>query len=458
MPRAAMLLSLLSSSVFLTSCHTAVAPPTPRTFTSCVVALAPDAGRDDEIRRLQEQARAAKDSTSALEQLGYRYIGRARMLNDPGDYKLAEKAAECIEARQPGEATALLLRAHVLHQLHRFSEAEAIARRLVGMREFVLDYGVLGDALLEQGKVAEAGDAYQKMIDVKPFYQSYVRAAHLRWLRGDLAGALELAHLAINAASPRDRESIAWAHTRLAHYELQRGHLDAAERAVTSALTYVPQYAAALLARGRVRLAQGREREALEALQKAAGLNPLPEYQWALADALRLNGRDSDAARVENELVERGETEDPRTLALFLATRRREAARALALVERELTVRADVFTHDAHAWALLSAGRPAEAEAAMARALAEGTSDARLFLHAASIASANGLRADARGWLRKAEALKFTLLPSELDELRTEQRRSGFGQRAANPPAGNARPVVAGDIQTANSQHTGESK
>jgi tetratricopeptide (TPR) repeat protein len=385
---------------------------------------------------------------AALEQLGYRYIARARMLNNAGDYKLAEKAAECLEAQQPGEPTALLLRAHVLHQLHKFNEAEAVARRLVQMREFVLDYGVLGDALLEQGKTKEAGDAYQKMIDIKPFYQSYVRAAHWRWLRGDVAGALELAHLAINAASPRDRDSIAWAYTRLAHYELQRGHLDAADRALTSALTYVPEYAAALLARGRVRLAEGRHGEALDALQKAARLNPLPEYQWNLADALRLNGHDAEAARVERELVERGETEDPRTLALFLATRQRDSSRAVALAERELSVRADVFTHDAHAWALFSAGRSAEAGAAMERALAEGTRDARLFLHAASIAAANGRRADARGWLRKAEALKFTLLPSELDQLRTEQRHPGFGRRAANPPAGNARLVVAGHRQT----------
>jgi tetratricopeptide (TPR) repeat protein len=373
------------------------------------VALAPDARGDDDIRRLQDRARGAQEK-AALEQLGYRYIARARILNNPGDYKLAEKSAECLEAQQPGEPTALLLRAHVLHQLHRFSEAEALARRLVEMREFVLDYGVLGDALLEQGKTREAGDAYQKMLDIKPFYQSYVRAGHWRWLKGDIAGALELARLAINTASPRDRESIAWAHTRLAHYELQRGHLDAADRALTSALTYVPEYAAALLARGRVRLAEGRHLEALDVLQRAARLNPLPEYQWNLADALRLNGQDAEAARVERELVERGESEDPRTLALFLATRRQDSSKAVTLAERELAVRADVFTHDAYAWALYSAGRSAEAGAAMERALVEGTSDARLFLHAASIAAANGRSQDARGWLRKAEAFKFTLL------------------------------------------------
>jgi tetratricopeptide (TPR) repeat protein len=421
MPRAVLLWSPLALSLVLAACHAAPLPPPPQvqTPTPCTVALAPQADGDGEIRRLQDQARDAADPRHALEQLGYRYIARARTLNDPGDYTLAEKSAECLEMRQPGEPMALLLRAHVLHQMHKFSEAEALARRLVAMREFVLDYGVLGDALLEQGRVEEAGDAYQKMIDIKPFYQSYVRAGHWRWLKGDVAGALELARLAINAASPRDRESVAWAYTRLSHYELQQGRLEAADRALSTALAHVPDYAAALLARGRVRLAQRRHRDALDTLQTAARLNPLPEYQWTLADALRLNRRDGEAARVEREILERGETDDPRTLALFLATRGHELSRAVVLAERELAVRADVFTHDAHAWALFAAGRPAEAAAAMERALAEGTRDARLFLHAASIADANGRREDARRWRRKADALRYTLLPSELDKLRT---------------------------------------
>ena len=98
------------------------------------------------------------------------------------------------------------------------------------------------------------------MIDLKPFYQSYTRAAHLRWLKGDLDGAIEMMHAAVKAASPRDRESVAWAYSRLAMYELQRGRLADAERMADASLQYVPDYAAALLARGRIQLAQNEER------------------------------------------------------------------------------------------------------------------------------------------------------------------------------------------------------
>ena len=146
-----------------------------------------DAARDAAISRAQLDAGSPAHDRAALERLGYLYVARARVSNNPGDYTLAEKAAACLEARYPDEAAALLLRGHVLHQLHRFSEAEQLARALVARRTVVLDYGLLGDALMEQGRLTEAATAYQKMLDLKPFYQSYTRAAHVRWLRGDLA-------------------------------------------------------------------------------------------------------------------------------------------------------------------------------------------------------------------------------------------------------------------------------
>ena len=232
----------------------------------CVVSIGANHGGEDGIAKLQEDLRDRRAPARAAEHLGYRFIARARLSNDPGDYNVAEQAAACLESIVPDEPAALLLRGHVLHQMHRFGEAEAIARRLVSLREFVLDFGLLGDALMEQGRVAEAAEAYQKMIDLKPFYQSYTRAAHLRWLKGDLDGAIEMMHAAVKAASPRDRESVAWAYSRLAMYELQRGRLADAERMADASLQYVPDYAAALLARGRIQLAQKKHVDAVETL------------------------------------------------------------------------------------------------------------------------------------------------------------------------------------------------
>ena len=403
--------------LFFPACHRD-APAVARTQSgACLVTIVAGAGNDTDIAKLQADLRDGRAPARAAEQLGYRFVARARLSNDAGFYKVAEQAAVCLESIEPGAPASLLLRGHVLHQMHRFSEAEAIARRLVSMREFVLDFGLLGDALMEQGRLTEAAEAYQKMIDLKPFYQSYTRAAHLRWLKGDLAGAIELMHAAVKAASPRDRESVAWAYSRLAIYELQRGRLTEADRMTSAALQFVPDYAAALLARGRIQLAQNKP-DAVVTLEKAAHLNPLPEYHWTLADALRSLNRIDEAVAIERMVLAEG-AGDPRTLALYLSTRREDTTRAVDLAREELKNRTDIFTLDALAWALARAGKVDEAAAFMARALAEGTQDGRLFLHAAAIAAAGGRPADAARWARKARMFRFTLLPSEVGVLRT---------------------------------------
>ncbi|HET9262596.1 MAG TPA: tetratricopeptide repeat protein [Vicinamibacterales bacterium] len=386
----------------------------------CAAALAQGPERDDRdraIARLQQLARSLASPEGEIERLGYAYVARARVSSDPGDYTLAERAAACLERRRPGDPAALLLKGHVLHQLHRFAEAERIARDLVARRSFVLDYGLLGDAVMEQGRLDEAADVYQKMIDLKPFYQSYTRAAHLRWLKGDLDGAIDVMRLAIGAASPRDPESAAWAWTRLAAYELQADRAGAAATAAQMALRYQPDYPAALLVQGRIFLATDRPADAVAVLRNAARLNPLPEYQWTLADALRLQRLDDEATAIEAEMVARGRITDPRTLSLYLATRRMDAPTAIALAEEELRARRDVFTLDAHAWALAASGRIREALPVITRAVAEGTEDARLFLHAGLINAAAGRGRDAKRWLNKAEHLRSMLLPSELEEL-----------------------------------------
>ena len=413
-----MTFALILSSIAACSRATVPQSERPTLDRACTVATAADSRNDAEIAKLQQQLTEQRVPARAAEHLGYRFVALARLSNDPGYYKVAEQAAACLESITPKEPAALLLRGHVLHQLHRFSEAEAIARQLVTKREFVLDYGLLGDALLEQGRVTEAAEAYQKMIDLKPFYQSYTRASHLRWLKGDLSGAIRMMQSAVRSASPRDREAVAWAYSRLAMYELQRGRLTEAGRMADASLQYVPDYAAALLARGRIQLAQKKNADAAETLKRAARLNPLPEYQWTLADALRLLNRTDEAAALEKQLVRDGVSADPRTLALYLSTRREDSGKAVDLARREVERRGDVFTLDALAWALVSAGQVREASTLMDRALAEGTEDGRLFLHAAVIAAADGRPEDAARWARKARSLRFTLLPSELGVLR----------------------------------------
>ena len=83
---------------------------------------------DEQIRRFQEKVRAGRDRKNSLEHLGWLFVTKARESFDTGYYKLAEACADVMNADSPGCAEAMLLRGHVLQNLHRFKEAEPIAR------------------------------------------------------------------------------------------------------------------------------------------------------------------------------------------------------------------------------------------------------------------------------------------------------------------------------------------
>jgi tetratricopeptide (TPR) repeat protein len=377
-----------------------------------------------------------------LERLGWLFVAKARESFDPGYYKLSEACAQTLERRTAGSPEALLLRGHVLHSLHRFKQAEPLARELVNRRGLSFDYALLGDTLMEQGQLAEAAAAYQSMIDLRPDLHSYSRGAHMRWLKGDLGGALELMQLAASASSPLDPESAAWVYTRCAFYELQAGAFSEASRACGRALQFQTSYAPALLLQGRLLLAEGKITEAIEVLGAAAMRNPLPEYQWALAEALRQTGRLTEASGVESKLERDGAANDPRTYSLYLATRGQSLPTALRLAEKELEERADVFTHDALAWSQAASGNLREAQREMEKALAEGTQDPRLFFHAAVIAAKVGTQQQARLWFERANQHIQSLLPSEQRQLLGAARDA----RVASGAESTQRPAPAGVV------------
>ncbi|MCB9871549.1 MAG: tetratricopeptide repeat protein [Planctomycetes bacterium] len=386
------------------------------------IALTPHRGDtplDGRIRAEQQEVgkHTGRLRAAHLERLGVLFLEKARKSFDPGFYKLAEECALAVEQDQPAHSGALLLRGHVRHSLHDFRGAERIARQLLPQRTDHLVFGLLGDTLLDQGRLAEARDAYQKMLDRKPCLESYTRAARIRFLRGDPNDARRLLRMARAAGSVRNPEPLAWTHTRLAELEFFAGNKDEALAGCRAALGLIADYAPALLVQGRVYL-HGRQLDAaIEVLRRAATCNPLPEYRWALIEALELAGRSAEAAVVQTALLHTGDRDDPRTFALYLLNRRRDPARALRLAEAELLRRQDVFTHGLHAFALLANKRVTEAAQAMAKAVAHGTRDARLCYQQGCIAAAAGDPSAAREAFRRATELQHMLLPSEALDL-----------------------------------------
>lgn len=386
-------------------------------LTLILMTQAGDSHTDQEIRRYQDKVRQNENRDVSLERLGWLFTAKARESFDPGYYKLAEACANVLAADKPGCAESLLLRGYVFENLHRFKEAEPIARELVTTRGLSFDYGLLGDSLMEQGRLDEAVDAYQHMVDLRPDLQSYARVAHIRWLKGETEGAIQMMQAAVSASSPRDPDSAAWVTARLAGLQFQAGKIGEAKVSDAAALEVRPDYPPALLLRGKMLLAEDKADEAVENLEVAAKANPLPEYQWALSEALRAADRAPEAVELESKLQASGTVNDPRTFSLYLATRGEDTVTSLRLAEAELRQRQDVFTQDALAWALVVNGQIAEAQKHMALAVAEGTEDARLFFHAAVIAQKAGLNTEAETWFAKAANFMQALLPSEREQL-----------------------------------------
>src|SRR5262249_29983188 len=142
---------------------------------------------------------------------------KARASTDPGFYASAGASAEMALAIDPRHAPARNLKALVAMNDHRFADARDEAAQILARDpEDLLALGTMRDALLALGRFGEALASAQTRMDLKPNLPSYTRAAHLRWLQGDVATAKAFLKRAIDARDERDPEPGAWVITSAA--------------------------------------------------------------------------------------------------------------------------------------------------------------------------------------------------------------------------------------------------
>jgi tetratricopeptide (TPR) repeat protein len=289
--------------------------------------------------------------------------------------------------------------------------------------------------------VPEAAAAVERMMAIKPNHPAYARASYLRWLGGDTDTAIEYMRLAIDAADRHDPEPRAWALVQAALYFWHRGDYRGADAGFDLALQGFPDYPPALVGKARVALADAAPARATTLLQRAFQRSPLVETAWLLGDARAQAGDAAGAAEAYATVVRQGRGGDRRTLALFEATHDRDHDEAVRLASEELQFRGDIYTRDALAWALLRAGRIAEARAASDEATRLGTRDARLLYHAGAIAFAAGDRARGLARVREALALNPAFDVMEAAEARRLLAKEGAPATAAPtvPPGEKAR-------------------
>jgi tetratricopeptide (TPR) repeat protein len=400
-----------------------------------------DGAIDREIRAVQERLRHAPLADDWVV-VGQNWIQKARRSGDPGLYLSAGAAATLALQREPGHRGALGLRAVVLLNQHAFAESRRQAAAvLAGTPDDALALATLSDAALELGDLPAALEASQHLVDLKPGLASYGRAAHLRWVTGDVSGAKQLYALAIEAGrGSRDPEPLAWMLVQAALLFWNEGDLDGALAGAHQALATVPGYAPARVLEARCRLARGQLADAIGELQSALAAQPLVETAWLLADARTLAEDAPGAAAAEARVVHDGREGDPLMLGAFLASRGRDLDEALRLLEAEHRARPGLGVEDAYGWALYRAGRTAEARAASDRALAHGTPEPRFLYHAGAIRLAQGDREAGTALVRRALSLNPAFDPLATGEaralLRDTRAEAAHCQGADCPPGG----------------------
>jgi tetratricopeptide (TPR) repeat protein len=373
------------------------------------VGAAPGGGARREIDRLiavyEEQVRRV---ASALDYtfLGELYVQRGRLTGDVGTYAQAEEALTRALAIYPEDREARVLLASVRFTTHDFAGAHRLAEGL--LEEDPGDLGALavaGDARLELGDYAGAAAAYDDLARLLPGAAAVdVRRARLAALLGDVGEARRLATSAERSAQASGLEGsdLSWYRSFRARLELDAGRYDVATQLYRSAVRTAPEYHLPRAGLGTALAAAGDFEQAIAQYRRAAELLPDPSYLAALGDLYSLGGERElaghqyDTVEATATLAEVNRQVYNRQLVVFYADHDRSLGQALALAERELEVRKDVYGWDAYAWVLYRLGRYYEAREASEQALRLGTQDARMLYHAGMISLALGDEARAR--------------------------------------------------------------
>jgi tetratricopeptide (TPR) repeat protein len=327
----------------------------------CIAALLSLAGaaRADtpaEARIRASQERLARETAgagraAALVELAAAHTARARESADADHYQRALDALARAERIEPGHAGAARVEAWVRLGRHEFAQAEAIARaHLARHPDDHEAHGLLGDALMELGRLDDAAHAYQRMLDLRPGPGAYLRAAYWREVAGHPDSALALLERALAATSARETEQRAWTLVQMAPLEERLGRPGAARARLDAALAVFPGYHYALAALARHHLAHGRPELALPLAHATLVAAPHPEHWLLLADALRGTAREAEAHaaedRFEREALANASRPDNENhfLVDFYLDRRPDPPRALEIARREAARRADPAT------------------------------------------------------------------------------------------------------------------
>jgi tetratricopeptide (TPR) repeat protein len=356
---------------------------------------------------LQDRLRLEPTDWKSFASLGLAYVQEARMTADPSYYPKAEGVLKrSLRLNDDENFDALTGLGALSLARHEFADALDWGRRARTLNPYNANIrGVIGDALIELGRYPQAFRAFQEMVDLRPDLGSYARASYARELQGDVAGAVQIMRMAVEAAGTAD--DAAWARYQLGELFFNSGQLAQAVKSYRAAHELSPSFVPPQAGLAKAAWAQGRVHEAIRRYASVVERYPLPEYVIALGDLYELQGdealagRQFSLARAEEDLFRAAGVNVDLELALFDSDHGKPRA-ALRTARAEWQRRHSIQVADALAWALYRNGHAREALRYERRALALGTRSALFHFHAGMIELSLGNRDAARQHLHEA--------------------------------------------------------
>jgi len=349
---------------------------------------------DDRVAMYSLMAKTKPDDAHYQVLLAGAYVQKTR---ETTDYSYLDRATAILsnvvsEDSSNYEAQRLLIETQL--ERHLFAKAADSSQRLIRVNPAdPWTWGTLGDAYIEMGDYDKAAEAYQKMVALRPDLSSYNRAAHYRFLFGDVTGAVEIMKKAIEAGSSSP-ENVAWCMVDLGNIYYKTGQLPLAKQAFTYSLQAFKNYYPGYAGLAKVQADSGEQALAIDNYRRAQAIAPLPDYAAALYDLYKKTGQDAEAAKQAGllDMLDKlsratGETAN-RNLVFAFADHDMKLDRALELAKGELQFRKDIYSYDALAWALYKNHRYTEAQQYMEKALVLKTPEPAFRVHAEAIAKA----------------------------------------------------------------------
>jgi tetratricopeptide (TPR) repeat protein len=344
------------------------------------------------------------------------------------------KCINRILAQDTNNFEALTFKTTILLSQHQFEHGQRVAlqlQHLYPLNAYV--YGLLVDADVELGKYADAVEAADKMVSIRPDIRSYSRIAYLREIHGDIPGAIEAMKMAVDAGAPGD-ENTEWCRIQTGKLFEKLGKVKEAKMHYTIAQENRPNYPYAIAGLARIAIAEKKYSDALRLFEHADSLITDHTFKEGMAEVYTITGQSEQAKRIARQNLEYmkqfssvakkdgpdarnneiGQNEDHEMAHAYMGVRDYDNALIYALQEYHRRV-SNIEVNETLALVYYSKGEYQKALSFIDTALKTNCKNPELLCHAGLIYAKAGKSKQAKTLLR--DALKNNpCIPMELEK------------------------------------------